>query len=109
VARIGHASAAAALRYQHVIGGQDAAIVHYLERFGAEPPVPSRAHDDTPESARGGHAVGTPTDPAQVMDGPQPRDVDFPGGDDSAQRSVTADAGGSRAYAEFPRSPLRME
>jgi len=43
MARIGHASAAAALRYQHVIDGQDADIVRYLERFGEEPPVPSRA------------------------------------------------------------------
>ena len=30
MARIGHASAAAALRYQHVIDGQDADIVRYL-------------------------------------------------------------------------------
>jgi integrase len=34
MARIGHASAAAALRYQHIIDGQDAEIVAYLERFG---------------------------------------------------------------------------
>ena len=34
MARIGHNSAAAALRYQHVIDGQDADIVAYLERFG---------------------------------------------------------------------------
>lgn len=32
--RIGHASAAAALRYQHVVEGQDDEIVRYLERFG---------------------------------------------------------------------------
>jgi len=32
--RIGHNSPAAALRYQHVIDGQDADIVKYLERFG---------------------------------------------------------------------------
>jgi integrase len=37
MARIGHASAAAALRYQHVIDGQDAEIVAYLERFGVRP------------------------------------------------------------------------
>lgn len=59
MARIGHASAAAALRYQHVIDGQDSDIVRYLERFGEEPPVPTRAHHDTsaPDSggARGGH------------------------------------------------------
>jgi integrase len=60
MARIGPASAAAALRYQHVIDGQDADIVRYLERFGEEPPVPSRARDDTPTVhpwwARSGHA-----------------------------------------------------
>ncbi|MBW3536860.1 MAG: tyrosine-type recombinase/integrase, partial [Actinobacteria bacterium] len=39
MARIGHASAAAALRYQHVIDGQDADIVRYLERFGDDPSV----------------------------------------------------------------------
>ncbi len=55
MARIGHASAAAALRYQHVIDGQDADIVRYLERFGEEPPVPSRGHDDRPQPDRGGH------------------------------------------------------
>ena len=41
MARIGHASAVAALRYQHVIDGQDADIVRYLERFGEEPHVPT--------------------------------------------------------------------
>ena len=46
MARIGHASAAAALRYQHVIDGQDAEIVRYLERFGDEPAVPACRHDD---------------------------------------------------------------
>ena len=83
--RIGHASAAAALRYQHVIDGQDADIVRYLERFGEEPPVPSRAHDDTPESVRGGHVVGTPSDPAQVTGGQEPREQDFRGGDDGTR------------------------
>jgi len=34
MSRIGHNSAAASLRYQHVIDGQDAEIVAYLERFG---------------------------------------------------------------------------
>lgn len=48
MACIGHASAAAALRYQHVIDGQDPDIVRYLEGFGEEPPVPSRAQDDAP-------------------------------------------------------------
>lgn len=51
MARIGHASAAAALRYQHVIDGQDADIVRYLERFGSEPPVPSAALDDARSTA----------------------------------------------------------
>ncbi|MGH9222414.1 MAG: hypothetical protein ACRD2W_01110 [Acidimicrobiales bacterium] len=82
MARIGHASAAAALRYQHVIDGQDAEIVRYLERFGDEPPVPIRAHDDTTPPASSGHAVGTPTDPAEVTGDPQARDQDFCGGDD---------------------------
>ena len=54
MARIGHSSAAAALRYQHVIDGQDADIVRYLERFGEEPPVPHRAHNDAPLSVPGG-------------------------------------------------------
>ena len=58
MARIGHASAAAALRYQHVIDGQDADIVRYLERFGEELAVPFRAHQDRPSSIRGGHAPG---------------------------------------------------
>lgn len=35
MARIGHSSVAAALRYQHVIEGQDDAIVDFLERFGS--------------------------------------------------------------------------
>ena len=42
MARIGHASAAAALRYQHVIDGQDAEIVRFLERFGREPSASCR-------------------------------------------------------------------
>jgi integrase len=68
MARIGHASAAAALRYQHVIDGQDADIVRYLERFGEGPPVPSSAHDDARDTVPGGHAVGTPTESAKVTD-----------------------------------------
>ncbi|WCO68716.1 site-specific integrase [Iamia majanohamensis] len=66
MARIGHASTSAALRYQHVIDGQDAEIVDYLERFGQEPdepPVPSRAHDDPPVTAPIGHVVGTTPEP----------------------------------------------
>ncbi len=82
MARIGHASAAAALRYQHVIDGQDADIVRYLEHFGEEPPVPSRAHEDAPESAGSGHELGTPAAPSDSPAGPQGRDQDVRGGDD---------------------------
>jgi integrase len=85
MARIGHASAAAALRYQHVIDGQDADIVRYLERFGEEPPVPSSAHDDAPTAVRGGHAVGTQSGPPLVTDDPQACDQDFRGGDDGTR------------------------
>ncbi len=56
--RIGHASAVAALRYQHVIDGQDAYIVRYLERFGEEPPVPARTPADRSGPAVLGHALG---------------------------------------------------
>ena len=42
--RIGHNSPAAALRYQHVIDGQDADIVKYLERFGDERDDPADGH-----------------------------------------------------------------
>ena len=55
MARIGHASAAAPPPYQHVIDGQDAEIVRYLERFGDGPPVPTPAHDHPPAS----NVVGT--------------------------------------------------
>jgi len=48
MARIEHASAAAALRYQHVIDGQDADIVRYLERFGDEPSVPTMTRHRPP-------------------------------------------------------------
>ena len=88
MARIGHASAAAALRYQHVIDGQDAGIVRYLERFGGDPSVPSRAHDDAPEAVPGGHVVGTPEDPTTTTEEPQRPDLDFRGGD---ERTRTAD------------------
>jgi integrase len=33
MARLGHASAAAAIRYQHTVAGQDEAIAEYLERL----------------------------------------------------------------------------
>ena len=85
MARIGHSSAVAALRYQHVIDGQDADIVQYLERFGEEPPVPARAHDDAQATVRGGHVLGTSTDPASVADEARRSDQDFLGGDDGTR------------------------
>jgi integrase len=60
MARIGHASAAAALRYQHVIDGQDAEIVAYLERFGDQPPVPATTDRQPLQAVRKGHVVGMP-------------------------------------------------
>ena len=46
MSRIGHASPRAALRYQHVIDGQDADIVRYLERFDQVPPTSAVDRDD---------------------------------------------------------------
>ncbi len=46
MARLGHASAAAALRYQHVLSGQDAEIVQYLEQFDQTPSVPTNDRQD---------------------------------------------------------------
>ena len=68
-----------------MIDGQDADIVRYLERFGEEPPVPSRAHDDTSETVRGGHVVGTPSDPAEDTDEQQRRDLDTSSGDEGTR------------------------
>ena len=85
MARIGHASVAAALRYQHVIDGQDADIVRYLERFGEGPPVPSRAHDDTSLPVPRGHVVGTPAGPSKPTSELQAPDQDFCGGDDGTR------------------------
>ena len=82
---IGHASVAAAFRYQHVIDGQDADIVRYLERFGEEPPVPSRALDDTSLPVSGGHVVGTPAGPSQPTSEPTRPTSDFRGGDDGTR------------------------
>ncbi|MGQ0826303.1 MAG: tyrosine-type recombinase/integrase [Actinomycetota bacterium] len=67
MARIGHASAAASLRYQHVIDGQDADIVRYLERFA------------------GGHAVGTPDDHTSTTAEHQRRDQERSSGDDGTR------------------------
>jgi integrase len=85
MARIGHASAAAALRYQHVTDGQDAEIVRYLERFGDEPPVPASAHDDPPAPVRLGHAGGTNLADATNSADPQVADQDFSSGDDGTR------------------------
>ncbi len=82
MARIGHASAAAALRYQHVIDGQDAEIVRYLERFGEESPVPSRASDDASVTDSSWHVRGTRHAPALTTDEPQRSDQPLSGGDD---------------------------
>ncbi len=50
---IGHESAAAALRHEHVIDGQDADIVRHLGRFGEAVPVPA-GHCQSPA------VLGTP-------------------------------------------------
>ncbi|MEJ7844823.1 MAG: tyrosine-type recombinase/integrase, partial [Acidimicrobiales bacterium] len=77
MARIGHASVAAAMRYQHVIDGQDAEIVGFLERFGDDPSVAANAVGDRPMTAPIGHVVGTPTDPAERPAGQQAPDQGF--------------------------------
>ncbi len=48
MARIGHASAAAALRYLQVIGDPDAEIVQVPRALREDPSVPSRACGDAP-------------------------------------------------------------
>ena len=59
MARIGHNSPAAALRYQHVLDGQDARIVSYLEQVGKAPATPRdgrrRAASDQSKRAHSGH------------------------------------------------------
>ena len=85
MARIGHASAAAALRYQHVIDGQDGDIVRYLERFGEGPPVPFPTHQDATSPISGGHVEGTTADPATGPSDPQRSDQGFCGGDDGTR------------------------
>ena len=59
MARIGHASAEASLRYQHTIDGHDAQIVAFLEGFGAAPSGPVTTDEQPPEPDRKGHVVGT--------------------------------------------------
>ncbi len=87
MARIGHLSAAAALRYQHVIDGQDADIVRYLERFGEEPPVPTRAQQDP--SCQDPSVVGTQWARNEQAEVPPtertPAEQDFSGGDDGTR------------------------
>jgi integrase len=82
MARIGHASAAAALRYQHVIDGQDADIVRYLERFGEEPPVPTIDRDHPP--VLGTQWARSMRNGSTETDSPVP-DQDFLGGDDGTR------------------------
>jgi hypothetical protein len=82
MARIGHASARAALRYQHVMDGQDADIVRFLERYGEEPNVPTRAPEEPP-------FVGTQwartMRNASTENEDQAPDQDFRGGDDGTR------------------------
>jgi hypothetical protein len=85
MARIGHSSAAAALRYQHVIDGQDAEIVRFLERFDQGPSVADGDPDGPPMSVPGGHVEGTPKPVEQEAAEPYVRDQDFSGGDDGTR------------------------
>ncbi len=64
-------------RVGHVIDGQDAEIVRYLERFGEVSAVPSRASDDTPVAATSWHVLGTRPAPALTGDEPQGSDQDL--------------------------------
>jgi len=82
MARIGHASAAAALRYQHIIDGQDAEIVRYLERFGEKPPVPAETADGPAATSALGHAWGTKRESSKVEGERRRPDKGFLGGDD---------------------------
>jgi integrase len=59
MARIGHASADASLRYQHAIDGNDAQIVSFLEGLAPSPPAPHNAADQPPLPIPKGHVVGT--------------------------------------------------
>ena len=85
MARIGHSSAAAALRYQHVIDGQDAEIVSYLERFGDDANVPVRAPGNATVTDSGGHAVGTPTNSEPTPDQAKRSDPEIRGGGDGTR------------------------
>jgi len=61
MARLGHASAAAANRYQHKIEGQDETVADFLELVGA-PPNPSDRYSVTSDGVRA--APHHPTDMA---------------------------------------------
>ena len=67
--------AAAALRYQHVIDGQDAEIVDYLERFGEEPSASATTRDDRSMADPKGHVVGTDPDPTTAGDLENPGNI----------------------------------
>ena len=82
MARIGHASVAAALRYQHVIDAQDAEIVRYLERFGEAPSEPSSAQEGPSVAEKSGHVVGTTVACETNSEGPLRSDQGFYSGDD---------------------------
>ena len=79
MARIGHASVRAAIRYQHVIDGQDADIVRYLEGFGNAP-------EETPCDPTRPDRLGTYWARTVRNEYSQPveqgSDQDFRGGDD---------------------------
>jgi integrase len=79
MARIGHASARAALRYQHVMDGQDADIVRFLEQYGDGPPATSSDHDE-PKVLGTQWARTMRNESTENVD--QAPDQDFYGGDD---------------------------
>ena len=89
MARIGDASAAAALRYQHVLDGQDNDIARFLDRFdwslGADrdDPTLTVAHHDDPNPF--GHVRGTDAGEGLAGDPDNPSDQDFYGGDDGTR------------------------
>ena len=79
MARIGHASVRAAIRYQHVIDGQDGDIVRYLEGFGNVPEEPASDHiDPIPLGTQWARTMQNGYSPPVV----QAPDQDFRGGDD---------------------------
>jgi hypothetical protein len=60
MARMGHSSSAAALRYQHVLAGQDAAIAAALDELIEAASALAERPPSAP-SARGWHESGNPT------------------------------------------------